>query len=257
MIHALEVPLRSFGGARASRITDGENARIPEHAHPWPVLSIYVSGAYTNRSGRGEAVVTSPSAIFYAAGQAHANEMGGHGLEQIEIEFDPAWLGRRGIHANGPVQLWTGGAVAPAARALGRLWSRAGAQEAALVYATRRFLEFAGQAPEVRPPAWLPAVLRRLRTDASSSAQDLARDVGMNPAWLAQAYRAAMGEGLRQTAARWRVEKASALLRSSDAPAAEIALETGFCDQSHMIRTFRNVLGRTPSQVRSEWTSLS
>lgn len=255
MIHALEVPLRSLGGARASRITDGGHARIPEHAHPWPVLSIYVSGSYTNRTGRGEARVASPSAMFYAAGEAHANLMGGHGLEQIEIEFDPAWLGHSAIRENPPVQLWTGGAVAPAARALGRLWSRPDTPETELIHATRRFLELAAHAPEVPRPPWLPVVLQRLRTDTSIPAQDLAGDLGMNPAWLAQAYRKAMGEGLRQTAARLRVETASALLRSSDAPAAQIALDAGFCDQSHMIRTFRNVLGRTPAKVRSEWPS--
>ena len=253
MIHGLEVPLRKLGGARASRITDGGHARTAEHAHPWPVLSIYVSGGFTNFSGRGEARVASPSAMLYAAGEAHANLMDGHGFEQIEIEFDPAWLGGGAAHRTSPVQIWTGGAVAPEARALARLWRRSDATEVELAQATRRFLDFAAHAPEVRRPAWLPAVLQRLRADTSAPAQDLARDLDLNPAWLAQAYRAAMGEGLRQTAARFRVEAASALLRSSDAPAAEVAVEAGFCDQSHMIRTFRHVLGRTPSQVRSEW----
>ena len=253
MIHAVEEALRSFGGARASRIVDGGHARIPEHAHPWPVLSIYVSGAYTNQSGRGEARVAYPSAMFYAAGEAHENVADRYGLEQIDIEFDPAWLGRSALRIDHPVRLWAGGAVAPAARALGALWSSGDISEAKLAEATGRFLEFAAQAPEVRRPRWLPAVLRHLQTDPSVQAKDLARSLDLNPAWLAQAYRAAMGEGLRQTSARLKVEAASALLRTSDAPAAEIALDAGFCDQSHMIRAFRSVLGRTPSQVRSEW----
>lgn len=250
MIHAAESTLRRLSGATALRVMDGGHARISEHAHQWPVLSIYVSGSYINHSGRGETSLASPSIIFYAAGEPHANVVHEHGLEQIEIEFDAAWIGRAAMGRLCPVRLWTGGAVALAARKLGSLWSREDVPEPELLRATRSFLDFAAHAPEVPSPAWMPTVLRRMRADTSITAEGLARDLGMNPAWLAQAYRAAMGEGLRQTAARWRVETASAILRSSDAPAAQIALEAGFCDQSHMIRAFRGVLGRTPSQVR-------
>jgi AraC family transcriptional regulator len=80
---------------------------------------------------------------------------------------------------------------------------------------------------------------------------DIARELGLNAAWLAQAYRAAAGEGLRETLQRRRVEKAVSLLDAGGA-SADIAAATGFCDQSHMIRAFRRTLGRTPSQVRAE-----
>ncbi|PCC68145.1 AraC-type DNA-binding protein [Nannocystis exedens] len=105
----------------------------------------------------------------------------------------------------------------------------------------------------MRRPAWLDAVEARLDTAAPPSTTDLARELGLNPAWLAQAYRAAIGEGIGETVRRKRVELATSLLRGSDAPAAEIAVAAGFCDQSHMIRAFRSLIGRTPSQVRAEW----
>jgi AraC family transcriptional regulator len=54
------------------------------------------------------------------------------------------------------------------------------------------------------------------------------------------------------TAARFRVEQAARLLRETDLPLAYIATDAGFCDQSHMIRTFRRVLGRLPSAVRED-----
>lgn len=65
-----------------------------------------------------------------------------------------------------------------------------------------------------------------------------------------------MGKGIGETMRRKRVERATSLLRCSDAPAAEIAVAAGFCDQSHMIRAFRGLIGRTPSQVRAEWQAL-
>jgi AraC-like DNA-binding protein len=41
-------------------------------------------------------------------------------------------------------------------------------------------------------------------------------------------------------------------LRETSQPYASIALESGFCDQSHMNRTFRRVLGRSPAAVRDD-----
>jgi AraC-like DNA-binding protein len=48
------------------------------------------------------------------------------------------------------------------------------------------------------------------------------------------------------------VERAARLLRETDQPAAGIAAEAGFCDQSHVTRTFRHILGRLPSAVRED-----
>jgi AraC family transcriptional regulator len=48
------------------------------------------------------------------------------------------------------------------------------------------------------------------------------------------------------------VERAALLLRGGRAALAEVAVAAGFCDQSHMNRAFRAVLGRTPLEVRRE-----
>jgi AraC family transcriptional regulator len=84
------------------------------------------------------------------------------------------------------------------------------------------------------------------------STLDLARRLDLHPAWLARAYRHFSGEGLAETARRHRVEHASAMLRRSGLPLADIAHSAGFCDQSHMNRCFASVLGRTPAKVRTE-----
>ena len=69
--------------------------------------------------------------------------------------------------------------------------------------------------------------------------------------------RAWRGEGIAETLRRRRVERAALRLRGGDAPLADIAAECGFCDQSHMNRAFRIVLGRTPLEVRREAVLLS
>jgi transcriptional regulator GlxA family with amidase domain len=74
---------------------------------------------------------------------------------------------------------------------------------------------------------------------------------------MTQAYRSAVGEGIRETARRAKVEVAATMLRQTAIGAADIAAAAGFCDQSHMIRCFLSVLGRTPLQVRAEWQDRS
>ena len=97
---------------------------------------------------------------------------------------------------------------------------------------------------------------RRLRKDTTLAVDDLAREVGRHPSWLGTAYRKATGEGPMETAARFRVERAARSLRETNHACARIAHEAGFCDQSHMNRTFRRVLGRAPSEVRDDQTAL-
>jgi AraC family transcriptional regulator len=58
-----------------------------------------------------------------------------------------------------------------------------------------------------------------------------------------------------ETAARFRVERAARALRETNHPCAYIAHEAGFCDQSHMNRSFRRLLGRAPSELSDDRTA--
>ena len=47
-----------------------------------------------------------------------------------------------------------------------------------------------------------------------------------------------------------RINAAKTLLRTTDKLIADIAAETGFCDHSHFIKSFRNATGLTPNEFR-------
>jgi AraC-like DNA-binding protein len=243
--------LRRFSGARSIRVIDPSHAEVAEHAHDWPVLSLYVMGAYRNRSALGEIELNAPSVAFYAAGAAHANGAGPDGFEQIEVEFDPAWLGGDVTWPAIPVCRRVGPAGA-AARTLARLWSSPSASEDALRTATGDLIRSAFAGSQARRPAWIDHVARRVSEAPGVRLGVLAAETRLHPSWLGQAYRVATGETVRQTATRRRTEVAARLLRETETPSAEVALEAGFCDQSHMIRAFRRALGRTPAEVRAD-----
>jgi AraC family transcriptional regulator len=67
--------------------------------------------------------------------------------------------------------------------------------------------------------------------------------IRLHPSWLGSACRQATGEGLLEAAAHFRLERAAKLLRETDQSCASVALEAAFCDQSHMNRIFRWMVG--------------
>jgi AraC-like DNA-binding protein len=231
-------------------VIDRSHACVPEHAHDWPVLSLFVIGSYLNETEVGRRFICGPSAVLYRAGAAHRNTTAAVGFEQIEIEFDPAWLEYRLLPGE-PVTRWIGGRVGREARYLAQA-CEAEASATHLRAALQRFLEAASRQPQGEPPGWIGTMTRRLGEDTSLTINDLAAEARRHPSWAGAAYRQATGEGLQETAARFRVERAVRLLRESGQPYAAIAVDAGFCDQSHMNRTFRRVLGRSPSVVREE-----
>jgi AraC family transcriptional regulator len=227
--------------------------RIDAHEHDWPVLTLYRAGGYREHDGDGRSVeFDGPSIVFQPARAAHADEIGACGLETLALTFDPAWLTPEARSVL-PVQTqWRpGGAVAAAAQMLADLVLRTHDENELRIH-TSRFLcrAFAAPRPPHSAPLWGERVKLLLGTEVGT--REIARVTSLNSAWLARAYRAWRGEGMAETVRRLRVERAALLLRGGVDALADIAIAAGFCDQSHMNRAFRAVLGRTPLEVRRE-----
>jgi AraC-like DNA-binding protein len=76
---------------------------------------------------------------------------------------------------------------------------------------------------------------------------DLSRVSGMSPFHLLRTFRSTVGLAPHEYLISVRIERARALLmRGVDI--ARVACETGFCDQSHLNKHFKRILGITPGQ---------
>lgn len=245
-IHSLEGELFRYLGARVVRIVDGPDHRTSDHAHDWPILSVHLAGSCLKHDDLGAHEIDGPAVVLHPPRAYHANETGPRGLEQIDIEFDPDWVPIGPITDH--VSIWQGGETAACARLLASALSRGALDETTARTALCSLLYSARMITPAPAPAWMTHAVRR--TEAGMSTEALAFEIGMHPRWLAARYRRFVGEGIARTRLRRRVEDASMLLLGTDVPAADIALQTGFCDQSHMVRAFRTILGRTPQQVR-------
>lgn len=105
-----------------------------------------------------------------------------------------------------------------------------------------------------------PDLLRRLlrardRMDAASHeawpVRRLARVSGVSEAHFARAFKAAFGVPPHRYLLTRRIERATALLRSTDRPITDIAFGTGWSSLGSFGRTFRAITGETPSALRA------
>ncbi|MGH7527990.1 MAG: AraC family transcriptional regulator [Gemmatimonadales bacterium] len=101
---------------------------------------------------------------------------------------------------------------------------------------------------------WVRRTAERLREEYSRppSLADLARDAGVSREHLAREFRRAMGLTVGAYVRRQQMLEAVHLLQKSGISISQIALATGFTDQSHLCRRVRRDLGVTPGMIRSE-----
>jgi len=125
---------------------------------------------------------------------------------------------------------------------------------------TRRAVAMLGGAPVAARRLIHPRVsklLRILRTLPAAedrSLQALASAVGLSPGRLMHAFTASIGVTLRPYLAWLKLQRAAAAI-TTGTPLSQAAHAAGFADAAHMSRTFRRMLGISPSLLRrtSTW----
>lgn len=106
-----------------------------------------------------------------------------------------------------------------------------------------------------KTPAWvkeLKAIIQD-QADSNISLTDISKSLDINPSYLSRKFskhfdNQSFGEYVR----KMRIEKATQLIDAGTYSLTEIAYLTGFSDQSHFTRIFKQVIGKNPSAYRKE-----
>jgi AraC-like DNA-binding protein len=107
-----------------------------------------------------------------------------------------------------------------------------------------------------RLPRWQA---RRLVTyieenlDRPISSENLAALTGISAGHFFRTFKATFGQAPFAYIASRRIERAQQMMLTTDHPLCQIALDCGLCDQSHLTRLFRRLVGTTPSEWRREY----
>ena len=101
-------------------------------------------------------------------------------------------------------------------------------------------------------PRWLSQAFDYVHAHFTEAIRlnDIAKSIGVHPVHLARTFRKSYGLTVGEQVRALRIEFACTLLSTSDTPLAEIASATGFSDQAHFSKIFKQHTGTTPSQYR-------
>lgn len=125
-------------------------------------------------------------------------------------------------------------------------------QASALAYDTGR-LEQTGIAMRGGLAPWQAERVRRhieKNYAGRISVEELARLARLSNSYFSAAFRATFGTSPHDYVCRRRVQQVMYMMINTESPLAEIALDCGFADQSHLSRVFRRITKHTPAAWR-------
>lgn len=235
------------------------NLELPKHLHHNAGFCLTLRGSYIESEGN-RVLECQPSDVkFNPAGDEHSNRYGSENVRVFVIELKKEWLARTGARnfvGNSP-GVFRNNSIAWLmmklrkefhSRDLEASLAIEGIMLEIIAETSRNWAKFA----EDKCPRWLSQA-KEFIDDCFYEPLTLsiiAETVGVHPVYLANTfkrhYQCSIGEYLR----RRRIEFASQKLSTSKDELVDIALASGFSNQSHFSRIFKQVTGLTPLRYR-------
>lgn len=231
--------------------------KLPSHSHELAFFAIQLAGDYRERYGREQVDYAPFTVAFRPAGTPHQDEIGPRGVKLFEIELKPRWqtwiqqcsgsLTTACDDRRGGEMLWLGLQLLHETRepSVDQLQTESLLTE--LVGRAARLNHETKQAPR-----WLERVVEKLYCEFRErlTLSDLATEAGVHPVHLSRVFREFQQVGIGEFVRRLRIQSACRMMLAAEMSLTEIALETGFADQSHFTRAFRKVTGVSPTIFR-------
>jgi len=259
-------PIDAGTSSRRSATADGitvaelrfaPGARLQRHAHELATITVTLEGSF--ETVLDSRIIHNPlhGVLAKPAGEAHGNTFGSAGARLLMISIDENgdefFACRKALRMLPNAVDVRAGGLATALSA--ELAEPDDLTPLSLAGLARELVARASRLPAPRhdgPPQWLRNALEYVETnlDCAVGLRRVANVSGVHPVHFARAFRAHTGQSLGTFVRARRLQRAAAMLGSSEQPIASVALALGFSDQSHMTRLFRASTGYTPAAYR-------
>lgn len=237
---------------------------IPPHQHALSHLTCVLEGGFSEHYGHLDLDCQVGSMLVVPRNRIHEDRIGPDGAHTLSIEMGPKTMQRiddaAGLFAEPAV---IGGAQIT--RQIERLYHEFHARDDAsllaiaaitldLIVAAERQ---SAQRESGTSRGWMDDLVEELHRDpcAEASLGALAQRFGVHEAHMARAFRRRHGCSIGEYSRWLRLERSKAALTETTGTISEIALETGFYDQAHYSRAFKQQYGLSPSNYRNQWRS--
>lgn len=250
------------GTARAADLVLTEtrhapNRRLPLHTHERPYVTVVLGGTFLESYGHRSVVCSPQTVLYHPRGEAHSNEFGNESCRCLAVDLGDEWE-RRMPHPGDPVNI-RGGEVSWIGLRLYGEYNRRDAFSPLAIEGL--MLELQAGLARLNPvntartkPRWLRSVLEWL--DAPDmvlpTVKELAAFADLHPVHFSRVFVRHMGCSPADYLRQRRLDLACQLLKSGRGSIADVALQAGFADQSHLSKAFRQRFGMTPAQFRRD-----
>jgi|HubBroStandDraft_6_1064221.scaffolds.fasta_scaffold00095_5 AraC family transcriptional regulator len=245
---------RTAGNLRVTYFTQAAKSGVPRHYHENATLCAVLRGLARDQF-RQRTIEYEPGAVIYRPpGEGHSHEFGEGGMAAIVIEIPATRL-----RADSALHRLSELRFEPAAPTLGdcaQVLRCLRDPNTAEVELEEHCLSLLTVFNRDREQASTSDGVERVRTfldECFAEKHSLAELGGMaelHPSYLVNAFRKRFGCSIGQYRRRRRLTSAIRQIWNTQAALSDIALETGFYDQSHCTNELRKDLRLTPDQIR-------
>lgn len=249
---------RQASGLILSELNHAGPRKLPSHAHQLAYFCLLLKGNYWEQFGRKRVNYKPFTVMFHPSGTAHVDEIGPDGGRFFGVEVKAEWMDRL-RECLGAVDLDSSlheGELAWLAMRLYREHRQADACSMLVIEGlVLEMLALVGRMKDVKEPhcpPWLARAVELLNEEfrGNLKVQEIANEIGVHPFHLSRVFRNVHRQTIGEYVQKLRVDYACKELARPENDLASVALASGFADQSHFTRVFKNVTGMTPGAFR-------
>lgn len=232
---------------------------IPDHFHEDPYISFVQTGNYIEKSIANEFYCDKGSIIFHPAKESHSNQFIDE-TRVFSLFLKPDQLGRQKGKA------LECGATKFKSASLNILFRKVFEElrvqdEFREIILEGLALEIVGEVLRINfghkaqiceNIAQRTLEILHGNNQAPISLRDISRQLNVQKIYIARSFKKTTGFTIGEYQRKIRVQKACELLQKTNLPICEIALEAGFCDQSHLNKVFKQQAYTTPLNYRKK-----
>jgi AraC family transcriptional regulator len=266
-LKSAEIPFRHGKNVRAMSTTGfrmverlyGPDLQVPLHSHAYAHLVITLRGKYVNRSNGRKLEFIPWTVGFYPAGEQHSSSYSELGARALHIEITQKKLEiiREICPVLGDRLIVRGEKAAFISEEMHRELCSLDDSVSPIVLEGLILQLFAeiSRVPMQKTrqhPSWLSradAMIRERFTE-QLTLSDIASQAGVHPVHLAREYRKCYRSTVGEQIRRLRIDYARQQISTTENTIADIALTSGFSDQSHFTVAFKSYVGSPPSVYR-------
>lgn len=250
-------------GIILTELKQDQSKRLPAQSQDRAYFHLLLYSHNSETFSRETTTLKPFTTIFHPSGVTHRDEPESAGMRIFSVELQDEWLNRLrecGVTPQNSIAL-PGSELSRLAIRLYHEYLNLNRCSAlvieGLVLEMLALVAQPEKVPERRPPKWLSKVEELLKEGFQENLTigEVAAQVSVNPAHLSRVFRQFHHQAISDYLHDLRVQFACQQLADPRVALSAIATASGFADQSHFTRVFKQCTGMTPGAFRAITTS--